>query len=87
MSFIEMLINDNTAYAVNIIEKWPGYATIAEKMRKNTGDNFRRKFVEILQLEDCKVRVIAHGDLWIKNLLIHDQLEDAIFVSSFLFVT
>lgn len=85
--FIEDQMYVNIAYVVKIMETWPGYESIIAKMRKNTREVFRSKFLPLFDRTQAKLNLILHGDMWIANLLLKyssndGSAEDAVFVSS-----
>ncbi|XP_037939939.1 uncharacterized protein LOC119672833 [Teleopsis dalmanni] len=83
MELLAKLTEDYANYSSKVVEKWPGYAKIAEKMRKNVGDTFKQKILKIFPKEQALVKVLVHADLWIKNILMLRDAEgpkDAIFV-------
>ncbi|XP_039962791.1 uncharacterized protein LOC120776327 [Bactrocera tryoni] len=83
--FIEDQMYDNIEYVVKILETWPGYESIIAKMRKNTREVFRSKFLPLFDRTQAKLNLVLHGDMWIANLLLKynskdGSAEDAVFL-------
>ncbi|XP_053953438.1 uncharacterized protein LOC128860171 [Anastrepha ludens] len=83
--FIEDQMHGNIEHVVKIIETWSGFDGIIDKMRKNTGEVFRNKFLPLFDASQAGLTLILHGDMWIANILLSynsndGKTKDAVFL-------
>ncbi|TMW42796.1 hypothetical protein DOY81_012123, partial [Sarcophaga bullata] len=79
----ESLIYGGLEYVANMVEKWPSYEGIAEKLRAVI-PKFNDAIAHMINTKNSTFNVINHGDLWVNNFLLkYDEslnCEDATFV-------
>ncbi|CAD7005755.1 unnamed protein product [Ceratitis capitata] len=76
--FLEEKLVYNIEYASDIVGSWPGYECIAMKMRRNTRETFRNKFLPLFDVGAAKFSVITHGDMWVENVLLKYDEDDGL---------
>lgn len=65
---MQALFGGNIQTTAKVIETWPGYESIAIKLR-NLQKTFLKKVGEVVEPTPNELKVLNHGDLWVNNFL------------------
>lgn len=79
--FAQVICLDGAAYAADVVAEMPGMAPIADKMRAQLSGDYSERLRATVSAKNTAFPVIAHGDLWLNNIMINAEQKKAIIVS------
>ncbi|XP_030568478.1 uncharacterized protein LOC115768115 [Drosophila novamexicana] len=78
--FAQVICLDGAAYAADVVAEMPGMAPIADKMRAQLSGDYSERLRATVSAKNTAFPVIAHGDLWLNNIMINAEQKKAIIV-------
>ncbi|XP_034108860.1 uncharacterized protein LOC117571011 [Drosophila albomicans] len=78
--FSQALVLDAVTFAAEIVKDFPGMSEIAEKMKAQIASEYSRRIIDVVDPKNCDFKVIAHGDIWLNNLMINRDTQNAVIV-------
>ncbi|KAH8372297.1 hypothetical protein KR093_010974 [Drosophila rubida] len=79
-SFAEVLVVGGTDYCANVVKNIPGMSRIAEKMKAQLPVEYSKRMRAIVDPKNSDFNVIAHGDIWLNNVMINQTTRNAVIV-------
>ncbi|KAH8260890.1 hypothetical protein KR044_000018, partial [Drosophila immigrans] len=79
-SFAEVLVLGGTAYGAEVVNTFPGMSSIADKMKAQLPHEYSRRMKAVVDPKNSDIKVIAHGDIWLNNLMMNQATKNAVIV-------